>query len=76
MARYGRNMDELVNARTLAKMIGVTRQAVRYRCMTNSLPHIKLEGVLLFNKKHVDFALHKAEWGRTKRKSKQREFLK
>ena len=76
MARYGIDMDELINARTLAKMIGVTRQAIHHRCLKNSLPHIKLEGVLFFNKAQIDFALHKVEWRRTKRKNKQRELLK
>ena len=76
MARYGRNMDELINARTLAKMVGVSRQAIRHRCLNNSLPHIKLDGVLFFNKNHIDFALHKVEWRRIKRKSKQRELIK
>ncbi len=71
----GRNMDSLINTRTLAKICGVSRQAVVYRCKTRALPHINLEGNYFFNQKQIDYAL-KFDWSRQKKKTKQRDLLK
>ena len=76
MAKYGRDTEQVINAKALAKMVGVTRQAIRYRCITNSLPHVRLDGMFFFNPQQVNYALHKIEWHKNRRKKKQQELLK
>ena len=75
MAKHGRNTEQLISAGGLAKMVGVSRQAIRHRCITNSLPHVRLDGMFFFNPQQVEYAVHQATW-KKKRKSKQRELLK
>lgn len=75
MAIKGRMTDQLINARTLAKMLKVSRQAIHYRCKNGSLPHINLAGNYLFNEKQVNFAVNGIAWNSRKKKSRQQELI-
>ena len=76
MAIKGRDTDQLINVRTLAKMLKVSRQAIHYRCKKGSLPHINLAGNYLFNERQVNFAVNGIEWKSRKKKSPQQELIK